>query len=49
MCPRASEDHTPYKFLSEIELFMESRSIPLLFIPQSKLIENTTKHIQNKL
>ena len=48
MCPRASEDHTPYKFLL-FELFMESRSIPLLVLPQSKLIENTTKHIQNKL
>ena len=43
MCPRVSEGHTPYKFLSGIELFMESLSTPLFVLPLSKLIENTTK------
>ena len=28
---------------------MESRSTPLLVLPQSKLVENTTKYIQNRL
>ena len=28
---------------------MESRSNPLLVLPQSKLVENTTKYIQNRL
>ena len=43
-CPRASEDHIPYKFLSGIELFMESRSNHLLVLPVAKLIENTSKY-----
>ena len=47
MCSRASEDHTPYKFPSGIELFTKSRSTPLLVLPLSKLIENTIKYIQN--
>ena len=49
MCLRPSEDHTPSKPLSGIELLMESRSTPLPVLPQSKLIENTTKYIQSKL
>ena len=28
---------------------MESRSTPLLVLPQSKLVENTTKYVQNRL
>ena len=28
---------------------MESRSNPLIVVPQSKLVENTTKYIQNRL
>ena len=28
---------------------MESRTNPLLILPQSKLVENTTKYIQNRL
>ena len=32
-----------------IEQLMESRSTPLLVLPQSKLVENTTKYIQNRL
>ena len=48
MCPR-TEDHTPSRLLSGIELFMESLSTPLLVLPLSKLIENITKYIQNKL
>ena len=49
MCPRPSEDHTPSKPLSRIELLMESFTTPLPVLPQSKLVENTTKYIQSKL
>ena len=49
MCPKPSEDHTPYRHLSGIEQLMESRSAPLQVLPQSKLIENITKYIQDKL
>ena len=49
MCPRPSEDHTPSKPLSGIELLRESRLTPLPVLPQSKLVENTTKYIQSKL
>ena len=49
MCPRPSEDHTPSKSLSRIELLMESHTTPLPDLPHSKLIENTTKYIQSKL
>ena len=48
-CPRPSEDHTPSKPLSEIELLMESSTTSLPVLPQSKLVENTTKYIQSKL
>ena len=37
------------KPLSGIKQLMESRSTPLLVLPQSKLVENTTKYIQNRL
>ena len=43
------EAHTPAKPLSGIEHLMESLATPLLVILQSKLVENTTKFIQNKL
>ena len=49
MCPRPLENHSPSRLLSGIKLFKESRSTPLLVLPQSKLIENTTKYIQSKL
>ena len=49
LCPKPSEDHTPFKPLAGIEQLMESRSSPFLVLPQSKLIENTTKFIQDKL
>ena len=45
VCPKPSEDHTPSKPLSGIEL-LKSRSTPL---PQSKLVENTIKFIQDRL
>ena len=35
--------------LSQEEQLMESHSAPLQVLPQSKLIENTTKYIQDKL
>ena len=49
MCLRPSEDHTPSRPLSRIEQLMESHSAPLQVLPQSKLVENTTEYIQNKL
>ena len=49
ICPRHSEDHTPSKPLSGIELLMESHTTSLLVLPQSKLVKNTTKYIQSKL
>ena len=49
MCPKPSEDHTPSRSLSGIEQLMESCSAPLQVLPQSKLIESTTKYIQDKL
>ena len=43
------QEQTPAKPLSGIENLMESRSTPLLVLPHSKLVENTTKYIQNRL
>ena len=45
----SSEDHTPSRLLSGIELLMELRTTSLQVLTQSKLVENTTKYIQNKL
>ena len=43
-------ENTPAKQLSGIEHLMESRATPLLVLPQSKLVENTTtKFIQSKI
>ena len=47
LCPKTQQDQAPAKPLSGIEHLMESRSTPLLVLPQSKLVENTTKYIQN--
>ena len=44
MCPKPSEDHTPSRPLSEIELLMEWHSTPLQVLPQSKLIETSKFH-----
>ena len=49
LCPKPLEKHTPAKPLSGIEQLMESRPTQLLVLPQSKLVENTAKFIQNKL
>ena len=49
LCLRFSEEHTPAKPLSGIEQLMESHATPLLVLPQLKLVDNTTKFIQNKL
>ena len=43
------QEQTPVKPLSGIEHLMESHVTPLLILPQSKLVENATKFIQNKL
>ena len=48
-CPKTQQDQAPSKPLSGIEHLMESRLNPLLILPQSKLVENTTKYIQNRL
>ena len=47
--PKTQQDQAPSKPLSGIEHLMESRSNPLIVLPQSKLVENTTKYIQNRL
>ena len=49
LCPKTQQEQTPTKPLSGIEHLMESRTNPLLILPQSKLVENTTKYIQNRL
>ena len=49
LCPKTQQDQAPSKPLSGIEHLMESRSNPLLVLPQSKLVENTIKYIQNRL
>ena len=49
LCPKPSEEHTPAKPLSGNEHLMELHATPLLVLLQSKLVENTTKFIQNKL
>ena len=49
LCPKTQPDQAPSKPLSGIEHLMESRKNPLLILPQSKLVENTTKYIQNRL
>ena len=49
LCPKPREEQTPAKLLSGIEHLMESRATPLLVLPLSKLVENATKFIQNKI
>ena len=49
LCPKTQQDQAPSKPLSGIEHLMESRSNPLLVLPQSKLVENATRYIQNRL
>ena len=48
LCPRPTKEHTPAKPHSGIEHLMESHATLLLVLPQSKLVENTTKCLQNK-
>ena len=47
--PKSTEEQTPAKPLSGIEHLMGSHATPLLMLPKSKLVENTTEFIQNKL
>ena len=49
LCPKTPQEQTPIKPLSRIEHLMELHGTPLLVLPQSKLVENTAKFIQNKL
>ena len=49
MCPKLLEEHTPSKPLSGFKHLMESCATPLLVLPQSKLVENTTKFIPDIL
>ena len=49
LCPRSTEEHAQAKPLSGIEQLMESQSTPLLILPQSKLIENTARFLQDKI
>ena len=48
LCPRLTEENTHTKPLLGIEHLMENRVSPLLMLPQSKLVESTTKFIQSK-
>ena len=48
LCPKTTQEKTPVKPLSGIEHLMESHATPLLVLLQSKLVENTTKFIQDK-
>ena len=47
LCPEPTEENTPKRSLSGIEHLMENRTSPLLTLPQSKLVEVTTKFIQS--
>ena len=49
LCPRSTEEHAPAKPLSGIEQLMELQTTPLLILPQSKLIENTARFLQDKI
>ena len=49
LCPKQTEENTPTKPLSGIEHLMENPASPLLTLPQSKLVESTTKFIQSKI
>ena len=49
LCPKLMEENTPAKSLSGIEHLMEAGATQLLVLPQSKLVENTTKFIQSKI
>ena len=49
LCPKTQQEQTPAKPLSGIELLMESHFTPLLVLPQSKLVGNATKYVQNRL
>ena len=49
LCPRSIEEHAPAKPLSGIEQLMKSQSTLLLMLPQSRLIENTARFLQDKI
>ena len=49
LCPKSAEEHTSAKPLSGIEHLMELHATPLLVLLQSKVVENTTKFIENKI
>ena len=49
LCPKLMGENTPAKPLSGIEHLMEAQASPLLVLPQSKLVEGTTKFIQSKI
>ena len=48
LCPKPTEEYTPAKLLSGIEYLMESHTTPLLALPQSKLMKNTTKFMPSE-
>ena len=47
--PKPTEENNPTKPLSGIEHLMETCASPLLMLPQSNLVENTTKFLQSKI
>ena len=49
LCPRSIEEHTPVRPLSGIEQLMVSQLTPFMMLLQSKLIENTSRFLQDKI
>ena len=49
LCPKIQQEKKLLKPLSGIGQLMESRSVPLLVLPQTKLVEKTTKFIQSRI
>ena len=49
LCPKPTKENTPTKPLSGIEHLMENRASPLMMLPQSKLVENTTKFSRSRI
>ena len=49
LCPKPTEENTPTRPISGLEHLMENPASPLMTLPQSKLVENTTKFIQSRI
>ena len=49
LCPKPTKENTPTRPLSGKEHLMQNRASPLMMLPQSKLVENTTKFIHSRI